>query len=241
MKNLFNIEGKRVLITGGTSGLGEMMVKGFSENGAKVVFCGRNVDRGGIIVRSANAIFIKCNLMDGNEIENLITKTSQILGGIDILINNAGIAPYNDAKYKDEIIATNLGAMIQLSSLCLPTMSPYSKIINIASVAGIKPTNFNNYWYTVSKSGVIAFTKQFAKKATRHQINVNAIALGIFKTPMTKNVLNRFEKSVLSTIPACRFGQVKDIVGTAIFLASEASNYIYGETICLDGGSVNCV
>ena len=249
IKNLFSVQNKIVVITGGSSGLGLMMVNGFRRNGAIVISCGR---KDGVEVSklfppfldSKRFRYIRTDITKEEEVDTQIDYIQEHEKKVDVLINNAGISPSRDSKEFDSIINTNIKAMIQLSNKFLPLLSnmstgKYSKIINMSSIAGIHPTALKNYGYTISKSGVITFTKQFAKEVIDKRILVNAIAPGFFYTPMTKPVLDRFSGKIINTIPIRRLGRINDIVGTALFLASNASDYITGETIILDGGMIN--
>lgn len=241
INNLFLVENKTVLITGGSSGLGKMMVEGFLSNGANVAFCGRDPSKYLYLFKEFDydkVLPVCADITVGADRKKLIDKTLNKFGKIDVLINNAGISPPRDSEEFENVIATNLRAVILLSEECLPYLSKevdYGKIINISSSAGINPPAFKNYGYTTSKAGVIVFTKQFSKKAIEKRVIVNTIAPGFFETPMTSNAINRFKNKIIDNTSIKRLGKKEDIIGVSLFLASQASNYIVGQTIRLDG------
>lgn len=248
ISNLFSVKDKVVIITGGTSGIGSMLVEGFLVNEAAVVFCGRNKDAGMQTYKelrdkypqfSTNMYFVTADMNNASDRKNLIQKTLSVYSGLNILINNAGVSPINEIKYYTDIINTNLISVINFSQECLPYMKTGS-IINIASIADRVGPFLKKYVYSASKAGVITFTKQFSSIASKKLVTVNSISPGIVNTRLSKPMLTKLNKKVVNSIPFKRICRIQDIVGTALFLASEAGSYITGEDIRLDGGVVTC-
>ncbi len=250
VKRLFDLTGRVAIITGGSIGLGRQMAEGLAEMGANLVLCARKAERCQAAVEELQQLGIQtmslaCDVRNQTSIQELVDATVSQFGKIDILVNNAGVswgAPAEEMRLEDwnRVIETNLTG----SFLCAQAVGRImirqgrGKIINIASVAGLggAPPELPAIGYHASKGGVIAFTKDLACKWAIHNIQVNAIAPGWFPTHMSSRVIERHKELFLSHIPSRRFGNEHDLKGAAVFLASDASNYVTGHVLVVDGG-----
>ena len=250
VKQLFDLSGRVAIVTGGSIGLGRQMAEGMAEMGAHVVLCARNEER----CRQAalelqqlgpRAISLACDVRNPASIQEMVDATLSQFGRIDVLVNNAGIswgAPVEEMRLEDwnKVIETNLSGTFLCSQAVGKVMirQVRGKIINIASVAGLggSPAELAAIGYHASKGGVISFTKDLACKWAAHNIQVNALAPGWFPTHMSTRVLERHHDLFLSHIPMRRFGGEDDLKGAAVFLASDASDYVTGHVLVVDGG-----
>src|SRR5215469_3644812 len=250
VKQLLDLTGRVAIITGGSIGLGRQMAEGLAEMGANLVLCARKPERcqeAAVELEQLGikAIGLACDIRNQTSVQELVDRTFAQFGKIDILINNAGIswgAPVEEMRLEDwnKVIETNLTG----SFLCAQAVGKImirqgrGKIINIASVAGLggAPPELPAIGYHASKGGVVSFTKDLACKWAAHNIQVNAIAPGWFPTHMSSRVIERNRELFLSHIPARRFGNEDDLKGAAVFLASDASNYVTGHVLVVDGG-----
>jgi len=191
------------------------------------------------------AISLACDVKSQASVQEMVEATLSRFGRIDVLINNAGIswgAPTEEMRLEDwnKVIETNLTGTFLCAQAVGKTMirQGRGKIINIASVAGLggAPPELPAIGYHASKGGVISFTKDLACKWARHNIQVNAIAPGWFPTHMSGKVIERYKDLFLSHIPLGRFGNEHDLKGAAVFLASDASNFVTGHVLVVDGG-----
>ena len=251
MMDLFNIQGWRAIVTGGTRGLGYSMAEGLLEAGARVVIFGttQNAENvaGEFRSRGYDCQGLVVDLADAKQREAGFFKGVELLGGLDIIINAAGIQrryPCEEFPAKDwnEVIEVNMTAPFVLSQLAakefLKKEKPYGKIINIASMLSF----FGGMTvpaYAASKGGVAQFSKAMANELASKNINVNCIAPGYMDTDMnvalTDPNIPRYQE-ITRRIPANRWGTGKDMKGCAIFLASHASDYLDGAVIPVDGG-----
>lgn len=243
-KIMFNLEGQKVLITGACGGIGSAMARKFSQQGAIVGLCGRNEKK---LQALANELPNKsfcfvCNLDNKEEVESLFDKADETMGGVEILVCNAGITKDNLAiRMSDEefesVINVNLNATFYLNRSAIKKMmkKKYGRIINIASVVGVagNPGQAN---YVASKAGIIGMSKSLAMECAKRGITVNCIAPGFIKSPMT-DVLNDDQKArIMAGIPMDRMGDPDEIANSAIFLASKEASYITGQTLHVNGG-----
>jgi gluconate 5-dehydrogenase len=248
-KNLFDLTGKTALITGATQGIGFSLAKGLSENGATIAISARNP----IKLEEALAKFERMGIeaygylfdvTDSEEIDMAVKAMEYELGKIDILVNNAGIihrAPmeaHPEDKW-DEVINTNLNSVYKVSKqVVLGMMERQSgKIINICSLMS-EVARTSTAAYTAAKGGVKMLTKAMATEWAKHNIQVNGIGPGYFETELT-NALQKDEKFnnwLIERTPAGRWGKPEELVGAAIFLASDASSFVNGQIIYVDGG-----
>jgi len=249
-KQLFDLSGRVAIITGGSIGLGRQMAEGLAEMGANLVLCARKEER----CRQAaeeiqhlgiKAVALACDVKNPASVQKMVDASLSEFGRIDVLINNAGIswgARVEEMRLEDwnKVIEINLTGTFLCAQAVGKVMIQQGrgKIINIASVAGLggAPPELPAIGYHASKGGVISFTKDLACKWAAHNIQVNAIAPGWFPTHMSNRVLERYKELFLSHIPMRRFGNEHDLKGAAVFLASDASNYVTGHVLVVDGG-----
>lgn len=247
MFDLFSLQGKNAVVTGGSRGLGKEMALAFARAGANVAIVSRNVAPE--VVREIEQYGVKgvSIAFDIGEIDKhaqLLAETTNQLGHIDILLNNAGIQRRHPAAQFpltdwQEVLSVNATAVF---SLCQTFGNPmlekgYGKIINIASLLSFQG-GLTVPAYAASKGAVMQFTKSLANEWASKGVNVNAIAPGYMATDMNEALMQDEIRShqILERIPAGRWGDGKDMQGAAIFLASTASDYIHGFTIAVDGG-----
>ncbi len=250
VRELFDLSGRVAIITGGSMGLGRQMAEALAEMGADLVLCARKKDRCVQAAEELQKLGVKtlalgCDVRSPGEIQNVVDAALAQFGRIDILINNAGTswgAPVEEMSLEqwNKVIETNLTGTFLFSQAVGKAMigQRSGKIINIASVAGIQgaPPEFQAIGYHASKGGVIIFTKDLACKWGIHNIQVNAIAPGWFPTNMSQVLLERHKDVFLSRIPLRRFGNEQDLKGAAVFLASDASAFVTGHVLVVDGG-----
>lgn len=256
ISELFDIKGKNAVITGGSVGLGAQMAEALAEAGANVVVAARKIDRCQALCTDlekfgVRAIPVACDASKMEDCQNLIDITVRELGGIDILINNAGISWVADSlnfpmdKFL-KVFNLNLFGAFQLSALAAKDMITRGggKIINIASIGGLGgdyQENVDSVPYVTSKAAMIAMTKDLAVKWARYGINVNAICPGWFPTSLNDQLLETRKDALLPRIPLGRYGGGDDLKGLVVFLASAASKYITGQAIVADGGQTSLV
>jgi NAD(P)-dependent dehydrogenase (short-subunit alcohol dehydrogenase family) len=250
VRQLFDLTGRTAIITGGSIGLGRQMAEGLAEMGANLVLCARKKERCEQAAAELQNLGVKtlalaCDVKNPAEIQSVIEAAMSQFGRIDILINNAGTswgAPVEEMRLEqwNKVIETNLTGTFLFSQAAgrFMTSQRRGKIINIASVAGIHgaPPEFQAIGYHASKGGVIAFTKDLACKWGIHNIQVNSIAPGWFPTNMSQVVIERNKEEFLKKIPLRRFGNDHDLKGAAVFLSSDASDYVTGHVLVVDGG-----
>jgi NAD(P)-dependent dehydrogenase (short-subunit alcohol dehydrogenase family) len=250
VKKLFDLSGRVAIVTGGSIGLGRQMAEGLAEMGAKLVLCARKKERcleaaGELEKLGVEVLALGCDVKDPGSIQAVAEATVKQFGRVDILINNAGTswgAPVEAMTIEqwNKVIETNLTGTFLFSQAVGKVMIAQrrGKIINIASVAGLRgsPPSFSAIGYSASKGGVIIFTKDLASKWGMHNIQVNAIAPGWFPTDMSGKVIERNKEMLLAGIPLGRFGGPDDLKGAAVFLASDASNFVTGNILVVDGG-----
>ncbi|MBL6857254.1 MAG: 3-oxoacyl-ACP reductase FabG [Pelagibacteraceae bacterium] len=238
-----NLKEKKILITGATGGIGYSLVKRFNELGSNVLATGTNVNKLDQLQKEFTNIRTKPFKLDQHsEIENFIDTCNSELKGIDILINNAGITldnlaiRLNDENWK-KVIDINLTSTFLMCKHAIKKMlkNKKGKIINITSIVG-HTGNLGQANYAASKAGIIGFSKSLAIEYAKKKINVNCISPGFIKTDMTDKINDEFKKTLLSKIPSGELGKGEDIAHCAAFLASDASDYITGETIHVNGG-----
>ena len=250
VKKLFDLSGRVAIVTGGSVGLGRQMAEGFAEMGAKLVLCARKKERclqaaAELQKLGVEVLALGCDVKDPASIQAVADATVKQFGRIDILVNNAGTswgAPVEVMTLEQwsKVIETNLTGTFLFSQAVGKVMIAQrrGKIINIASVAGLRgsPPSFAAIGYSASKGGVIIFTKDLACKWGMHNIQVNAIAPGWFPTDMSGKAIERNKEMLLAGIPAGRFGGPDDLKGAVVFLASDASNFVTGNILVVDGG-----
>ncbi len=251
VKQLFDLSGKNAVITGGSVGLGAQMAEGLAEAGANVVIAARKVERCIELCKKFTGLGVKavpvaCDVSSETDCKNLVDTTIRELGSIDILVNNAGISWVTDSldfpmdKFQ-KVMSLNVNGTFQLSAIAAREMKKKGsgKIINIASIGGLGgdiPESVDSVPYTASKGAVINMTRDLAVKWARYGITVNAICPGWFPTSLNDKLLESKAEMLIPKIPLNRYGTDDDLKGAAVFLASDASKYMTGQYVVIDGG-----
>ena len=236
-----------VLVTGSTRGIGLAVAEAFAAEGALVIIIGRNQQQAqevAAVIKAHGQLAdgFGCDVTSMVNVQETVNKILDIHKRIDILINNAGITRDNlllrlDENDWDEVIKVNLKGTFNVTKTVSKAMlkAKKGKIISIASVIGLTG-NAGQANYAASKAGIIAFSKSVAKEFACRNITSNVIAPGYIRTDMTAKISEAVQAKVLEHIPLSRFGEVSDVAGVCLFLASPAANYITGQTIVVDGG-----
>ena len=246
--NPFDLSGRVAVVTGGNGGIGRGIALGLAQAGAAVAILARNEEKNQCVMREleplgAAALSVRVNVASREELQPALAKVEETLGPISILVNNAGITVIGGVLDQapedwDQVIETNLNACFLLSKLAAQSMVKrrQGKIINIASMyalfgSGHVPS------YSASKGALVQLTKSMAIELAPFNIQVNAIAPGWLETDMTAPVKTMpLYQEIITRTPAGRFGNPDECAGTAVFLASRASDFVTGTTICVDGG-----
>lgn len=252
VKELFDLTGKVAIVTGGGRGLGQQIAEGFAEAGANVVVCSRNLDTcvevsEGLKKLGVESIALKCDITNPEDVKNVVGRTMDQFGRIDILVNNSGAtwgatAEEMPLEAWQKVINVNVTGTFIMSQAVGKVMLEQNsgKIINIASVAGLQGSNpkiMNAIGYNTSKGAIITFTKDLAVKWGPHGIYVNAIAPGFFPTRMSKTLIDQGGDAILEGTPLRKYGSEHDLKGVALFLAAPASDFVTGDVVVVDGGS----
>jgi NAD(P)-dependent dehydrogenase (short-subunit alcohol dehydrogenase family) len=248
--DLFNLSGKVGMVTGGSRGIGKTLALALADAGADVIVTDVLAHQGEEVVqeikkKKKNSLFIKVDLSQKREIEKIVSEIMKHFGRIDILINNAAInifSPAEEFSLEDwnKVLSVNLTAVFLCAQAVGKVMieQKRGKIINIASVGGMTGTYRKAIAYDSSKAGVINLTRSLAVEWGKYHINVNAIAPGMIETDLTRKRLEdkEFYDYFMKRVPLGKIGQPDDLVGPVLFLSSEASDWMTGQTIVLDGG-----
>lgn len=242
---MFDLTGKRALVTGATGGLGGEIARLLHKQGASVALSGTRAEKlESLAAELGDRVAITpCNLSDGEAVDALPKQAAEALGGpIDILIANAGITKDGllmrmKQEDFDDVIKINLESYFRLAKACLrPMMKARSgRIIGITSIVGVtgNPGQTN---YAASKAGMIGFSKSLAQEVASRGITVNCIAPGFIRSPMTDALNDAQKEATLSRIPAAKLGEGSDIAAGALYLASEEGAYVTGQTLHINGG-----
>ncbi len=247
----FSLKGKVAIITGGSRGIGRAIALAFAKAGADIVVASRKLDSCEAAAKEieglgGRALAVSAHAAKPDELENLVDETLRAFGKIDILVNNAGTNPHFGATIDIEKGAWDKTFDVNVNGVFLLIQLAFDKwmrehggaVINMASVAGLKPAPFTGT-YCVTKAALIMLTRVLAAELGAFGIRVNAIAPGFIKTDMSKAVwTSDMFKEHVKTMPIPRIGETEDIVGAALYLASEASSFMTGETIVIDGGEL---
>lgn len=241
---MFNLTGRTALVTGASGGIGGAIAKALSDAGAKVALSGTRVEA---LEKAAadiggSPVILPCNLADPVATAALVGQAEEALGGLDIIISNAGLTKDGLLmRMKDEdwdtVLNVNLGAYFRLARAAMRGMMKrrHGRIIGITSVVGVTG-NGGQTNYAASKAGMIGFTKSLAQEVASRNITVNCIAPGFIATPMTDVLKDDQKEALLKGIPAGRLGTGADIAAAALYLASDESAYVTGQTLHVNGG-----
>lgn len=239
------INNKKAIITGGASGIGEQASRLFIEHGAQVVIADLNAERGEALAAELGerAFFCPVDVSDAAQIETMVAEATRLLGGLDILINNAGIGTYGRTHLADpavwhRVIDVNLNALFHTCRHALPhLMKQGGSIINTASISGTR-ADYGFHAYAASKGGVINYTRNLALDYATDGIRVNAICPGLIETPLATPLFGHpgVMEEYLNNIPMQRAGQPEEIAKVMLFLASDLASYVTGQEIGVDGG-----
>ena len=239
-----DLTNKNIIITGASGGIGNAIVKKLNESGANKLATGTKIEKLNELKTKFDKIkILKFDILQNDKIEEFIENATNDLGGyLDCIVNNAGITQDNLAirmnldEWK-KVIDVNLTSSFLLSKFAIKKMikNKSGKIINITSVVG-HTGNLGQANYTASKAGIIAMSKSLALEYAKKNINVNCISPGFIKTAMTDKIDDKFKENIISKIPSARLREAEDIANAVLFLASNQSDYINGETLHVNGG-----
>ena len=241
---MFDLEGKKALITGASGGIGKEIAKVLIEHNAEVCISGRNHEELNALKKSLGmkCHVVTCDLSKKAEIIELIKKADEFMGYIDILVNNAGITKDNiflrmSENEWEDVLNVNLNSTFNILKLITKGMvkRKYGRIINISSVVGVTG-GAGQVNYSASKAGLIGLTKSLSQEIATRNITVNCIAPGFIETPMTEKLDDKRKDAILNSIPMNRIGKPKDLSSAIVFLASQESSYITGQTLHINGG-----
>jgi NAD(P)-dependent dehydrogenase (short-subunit alcohol dehydrogenase family) len=250
VKELFDLTGKTAIVTGGSRGIGKEMAEGLAEAGANLMLCARRqqwLDEtvNEFATRGLNVAGKLCDVSKPEEVRTVVDETVSKFGGIDILVNNAGISwgamPEDMPLEKwQKVLDVNLTGCFVFAQLAAREMLKKNSgsIINIASISGLTSSANGPFYagYVASKAGLIGLTRELAASWGRRGIRVNAIAPGFFHSRLADSVIDIYERAIQENNVIPRIGNEGELKGIAVFLASDASSYITGQTIAVDGG-----
>lgn len=250
LKDLFDLTGRTAIVTGGSRGLGEEIAEGLAEAGASLMLCARREQwlapaLASFRDRGFTVDGMVCDVSVPDQVQAVVEKTMATYGSIDILVNNAGISwgaapevmPFHQWQKVIDINLTGAFLFAQAAGREMLKVN-YGRIINIASIAGFHASVNGPHYagYAASKAGVIGLTRELAASWGRSNIRVNAIAPGFFHSRLADAAILHAEPEIQATSPIPRVGAAGELKGVAVFLAADASNYITGQTIVVDGG-----
>jgi 3-oxoacyl-[acyl-carrier protein] reductase len=239
-----NLENKNIIVTGASGGIGNAIIKKLNEAGANILASGTRIEKLEELKKNyENMKILRFDISQSEKIEEFIESATDELGGsLDGIINNAGITQDNLAirmslEEWQKVININLTSTFLLSKFAIKRMlkNKSGKIVNITSVVG-HTGNLGQANYTASKAGIVAMSKSLAIEYAKKNININCISPGFIKTAMTDKIDEKFKEVIISKIPSARLGEPNDIANAVLFLSSDQSNYINGETIHVNGG-----
>ena len=240
---MINFKNKKILVTGATGGIGGSLVKKFISLGATVLGTGTKSEKLDLLKKNnPNVKIKKFNLSQHNEIENFINTVISDLGGLDILINNAGVNIDNlSLRMKDEewkkVIDINLTSTFLLSKYSIKNMlkNKFGRVVNITSIVG-HTGNLGQSNYSASKSGIIGMSKSLAIEYAKKNITVNCVSPGFIISDMTEAIAEKVKLNLISRIPMAKLGTAEDVSNCVAFLSSDSASYVTGETIHVNGG-----
>jgi len=245
--DLFRLDGKVVIVTGASSGLGVSFAQGFAVAGADVVLGARRVERmtgtAALVEQAGRRVHTrKTDVSDPDQCQQLVDAAMAEFGRVDVLINNAGVgtavpATRETADEFRSVIDVNLHGSYWMAQACGRVMGPGSSIVNIASVLGLTTAGLPQAAYSASKAAVIGLTRDLAQQwSGRKGIRVNAIAPGFFASEMTDELKPGYLDGLMPRIVMGRLGDAAELAATAVWLSSPAGGYVTGQTIVVDGG-----
>jgi NAD(P)-dependent dehydrogenase (short-subunit alcohol dehydrogenase family) len=256
MKNLFSVQGKVALVTGGSRGIGYMIARGFVENGATTYITARKAEACDAAAAELSAfgkcLSLPCDISTSEGVKQLSKTMLEREPKLDILVNNAGanwaepIDVFAEAGW-DKVIGVNLKSVFFLTRALLPalraagTQADPARVINIGSIDGLHVPGLETYAYSSSKAAVHHLTRVLARRLAPEHINVNAVAPGPFESKMMAETLKNFGEAIARAVPRGRIGEPEDMAGVALYLASRASAYVTGTVIPVDGGLATTV
>ena len=239
-----NLENKNIIVTGASGGIGNSIVKKLNEAGANILASGTRIEKLEELKKKfENIKILKFDISQSDKIEEFIENATKELGGVlDGIVNNAGITKDNLAirmslEEWQKVININLTSTFLMSKFAIKKMlkNKSGKIVNITSVVG-HTGNVGQANYTASKAGIVAMSKSLAIEYAKKNINVNCISPGFIKTAMTDKIDEKFKEAIIAKIPSARLGEPDDIANAVLFLSSDQSDYINGETLHVNGG-----
>tara|TARA_B110000003_G_scaffold235021_1_gene238979 strand:- start:18 stop:755 length:738 start_codon:yes stop_codon:yes gene_type:complete len=239
-----DLKDKNIIVTGASGGIGNSIIKKLSETGANILASGTKIEKLEDLKKTfRNIKILKFDISQSDKIEEFIENATKDLGGsLDCIVNNAGITQDNLAirMSLDEwqkVIDINLTSTFLISKFAIKKMlkNKSGKIVNITSVVG-HTGNLGQANYTASKAGIVAMSKSLAIEYAKKNININCISPGFIKTAMTDKIDEKFKDIIISKIPSARLGDPDDIANAVLFLSSDKSSYINGETLHVNGG-----
>ena len=239
-----NLEKKNIIVTGASGGIGNAIIKKLNEAGANILASGTRIEKLEELKKNfENIKILKFDISQSDKIEEFIENATNELGGsLDGIVNNAGITQDNLAIRMNldewqKVININLTSTFLMSKFAIKKMlkNKSGKIVNITSVVG-HTGNLGQANYTASKAGIVAMSKSLAIEYAKKNININCISPGFIKTAMTDKIDEKFKEVIISKIPSARLGEPDDIANAVLFLCSDQSNYINGETLHVNGG-----
>jgi len=239
-----NLEKKNIIVTGASGGIGNAIIKKLNEAGANILASGTRIEKLEELKKNyENIKILKFDISQSDKIEEFIENATNELGGsLDGVVNNAGITQDNLAIRMNldewqKVININLTSTFLMSKFAIKKMlkNKSGKIVNITSVVG-HTGNLGQANYTASKAGIVAMSKSLAIEYAKKNININCISPGFIKTAMTDKIDEKFKEVIISKIPSARLGEPNDIANAVLFLSSDQSDYINGETLHVNGG-----
>ena len=239
-----DLKDKNIIVTGASGGIGNSIIKKLSETGANILASGTKIEKLEELKKTFKDIkILKFDISQSDKIEEFIENATKDLGGsLDCIINNAGITQDNLAirmslEEWQKVININLTSTFLISKFAIKKMlkNKSGKIVNITSVVG-HTGNLGQANYTASKAGIVAMSKSLAIEYAKKNININCISPGFIKTAMTDKIDEKFKDIIISKIPSARLGDPDDIANAVLFLSSDKSSYINGETLHVNGG-----
>jgi 3-oxoacyl-[acyl-carrier protein] reductase len=241
---MFNLTGRKALVTGATGGIGEAIARALHAQGAVVGLHGTRAEKLAELAAElgSNVHVLPANLADREAVKALAEKAEADMGGVDILVNNAGITRdglfvrMSDEDW-DAVLDINLGSVFRLTrALTHPMMRRrFGRIVNITSVVGVtgNPGQGN---YCASKAGLVGMTKSLGQEIASRNVTVNCVSPGFIESAMTDKLNDKQKETIMANIPMKKMGQGADIAAAVVFLASDAAGYITGQTLHVNGG-----